>query len=166
MARMCASIVRTKRLAWFAVTSLLLLTLFAFWQRNEAERQRKVAVARQLAAQAEVTRNQRRICLQRSVLLAVESMQRFPSLEADQPLRQGISFSSKLMTIVRAHEGGVTAVSFSPDGRYVATGSWDKTARVWEVSSGREVARLTHGDYVYGRQLQRRRALSSHGQSG
>jgi len=28
-------------------------------------------------------------------------------------------------------------------------GQLDKTARVWEVASGREVARLTHGDRVY-----------------
>ena len=42
----------------------------------------------------------------------------------------------------------VTAVAFSPDGRYVVSGSIDDTARVWEVTSGHEVARLTHDDWV------------------
>jgi uncharacterized protein with WD repeat len=38
----------------------------------------------------------------------------------------------------------VLAVAFSPDGRWLATGSWDNTARVWEAASGQEVARMTH----------------------
>lgn len=38
----------------------------------------------------------------------------------------------------------VTALAFSPDGRILITGSNDKTARIWEVSSGRELFRLIH----------------------
>ena len=38
----------------------------------------------------------------------------------------------------------VVAVVFSPDGRLVATASDDHTARVWEVSSGKQVATLGH----------------------
>ena len=32
------------------------------------------------------------------------------------------------------HQGEVTAVAFSPDGKTVLTGSRDKTARLWDVS--------------------------------
>ena len=46
------------------------------------------------------------------------------------------------------HEGPVNAVAFSPDGKLVATGASDKTARVFEVATGREVSRLSHQDYV------------------
>ena len=42
----------------------------------------------------------------------------------------------------------VNAVSFSPDGRTVATASDDDTARVWDSQSGAEIARLNHDSYV------------------
>src|SRR6266581_7193715 len=45
-------------------------------QRQEAERQRRIALARQLTAQAELLRGQQGHLLQRSVLLAIEALQR------------------------------------------------------------------------------------------
>ena len=46
------------------------------------------------------------------------------------------------------HENIINMVAFSPDGRYLATASDDQTARVWEVPSGQEVARITHDGSV------------------
>ena len=56
------------------------------------------------------------------------------------------------------HEDWVSAVSFSPDGRLVVSGSGmedyqrqrskDNTVRVWESTTGKEVARMTHEDSV------------------
>jgi len=43
-----------------------------------------------------------------------------------------------------SHEGGVTTVAFSPDGKYVISGGGDGTARVWEAQTGREIARMSH----------------------
>jgi WD40 repeat protein len=45
------------------------------------------------------------------------------------------------------HEYSVEAVSFSPDGKWLATKSSD-TARVWEAATGQELVRMEHVDAV------------------
>ena len=46
------------------------------------------------------------------------------------------------------HDDMVNSVAFSPDGKYVVSGSDDDTARVWEAATGKEIARMTHDDDV------------------
>nr|NCR75131.1 hypothetical protein [Microcystis aeruginosa K13-06] len=41
-----------------------------------------------------------------------------------------------------AHQGYVITAAFSPDGKRIVTASWDKTARVWDAETGREIASL------------------------
>ncbi len=41
------------------------------------------------------------------------------------------------------HTHEVTSVSFSPDGRLLASGSWDKTIKLWRVADGALVRTLT-----------------------
>jgi WD40 repeat protein len=49
------------------------------------------------------------------------------------------------LVIQAGHSGTVNALAFSPDGRWLASGSSDHTIRLWEVSSAR-LARVFTGD--------------------
>jgi len=54
-----------------------------------------------------------------------------------------------LKGFLKGHYESITAVAYSPDGRYIVTGSEDKTARLWDVRKGEEVRIFKgHTDYV------------------
>jgi WD40 repeat protein/tetratricopeptide (TPR) repeat protein len=52
--------------------------------------------------------------------------------------------------IVLHHEGLVTSIAFSPDGKAVLTGSYDNTARLWDAATGRAIgAPMRHQSRIY-----------------
>jgi len=57
--------------------------------------------------------------------------------------------SGNITKTLIGHEGPVTAVAFSADGQKVISGSADKTARVWNLGEGKEIAKFGgHGNTV------------------
>jgi hypothetical protein len=100
---------------------------------REAEvaiRQGNIALARQLAAQTHSVLD-RGLSDELSLLLAVEAARAGCNagafVHADDALRR--AFAVAPLVIIR-HEDGVDAVVFSADSAYLATASWDGTARL------------------------------------
>src|SRR6266498_1842040 len=53
------------------------------------------------------------------------------------------------LVVQTGHSNNVSSVAFSPDGKTLASGSWDNTIKLWEVATGHELRALTgHSSYV------------------
>jgi len=50
--------------------------------------------------------------------------------------------------VQKGHSGPVSAIGFSPDGKYLVSGSSDKNIKLWEVETGREIRTFTAPDMV------------------
>src|SRR5207302_1207646 len=81
-------------------------------------------------------------------LLARASLGAAPALAEDVLVPEGEPIADATRIGVDA-AGPVSAVAFSPDGRHLATGAADRSARVWDVDSGDELRELAgHGAAV------------------
>jgi WD40 repeat protein len=92
--------------------------------RAEAQRQQTVALARRLATESNPAEDPQLEQTEKKVLLAVEAMRRSPSAGAYRNLVEGIKTMPRPRETV-SHDGKVDALTFSPDGRYMATAVGD-----------------------------------------
>src|SRR5262249_33590453 len=48
----------------------------------------------------------------------------------------GVPTGGRIERTLEGHKGEVSALAFSPDGKWLASGSGDRTVRIWNVASG------------------------------
>jgi WD40 repeat protein/serine/threonine protein kinase len=106
----------------------------ALAERREKEAQRNLAEAYfqyGLRAEQEKRWNDARVYYAKSLsLIGREDARSALYREATQPIQVTLH-----RTLI-GHTERVTSVAFSPDGKHLASGSWDETLRLWSVESG------------------------------
>jgi len=130
---------RTKRITWTAVLVLFLLTVasivaatFAVRNQREADRRRRLAQSRVLAAQSLDHVQGERLDL--AALLALEAHDPPYTHEARTALFNTFSAAASLSTTLHPGEGGVDEVVFSPGGSRLATAGGG-SIRLWSATT-------------------------------
>ncbi|SOD86419.1 trypsin-like peptidase domain-containing protein [Streptomyces sp. Ag109_G2-15] len=139
---------RRRRLVTVLATLLVLALIaggVAVWQWRTAVGERQAALSRQLAAQSDTLI---RTNPELASLLAIQAYRTNPTSEALDSLRTAADLP--LQRRLSGHAMTVTSVAFSPDSRTLATGSYDRTVRLWDVATGttRHILKR-HTDQVY-----------------
>ncbi|WP_380279866.1 trypsin-like peptidase domain-containing protein [Kitasatospora purpeofusca] len=123
---------------------VLVATGIAIWRQQAAVAAQQVAQSRQLAARSDSLFNANP---ELAGLLAVSAYRTSPTAEAAASLSSAANHP--LARLLTGHIGAVRSVVFSPDGKTIATASYDKTARLWDTASGKPLTTLTgHTDAV------------------
>jgi YD repeat-containing protein len=124
-------------------------------EQARAEQAHTLAIARQLAAQAELTLVTPPVHLVRSTLLATESLRRAPTLEGYRIWAKAMALLPRDVRRLE-HQGQVQKLAFSPDGKQLATlanqgGTHEQAAGVAQLlnpTNGETRARIEHRGWV------------------
>ena len=148
-----------RRLKWLSIgaTAAAIIAFavggYAFYLQNRADAELRNALLTQSRFLADLARQEtKKGDPVTAMLLALEAI---PDAHSDDQLQRGRPYAphaessldggyrAKRETILLlGHEGPVYSVAVTPDGGRIVTGSYDKTARIWDAKTGAEIAVL------------------------
>ena len=133
-----------------AAIALAALSIFGFVQAKLASDRANIALARQLASQAQLLNTNRSSRQLTASLLSIQSMKLYPNGDAASFLLTNNLESQPIITMEPG--GEMESLTFSPDGKYLASSVCDKsneaadcvwTLRIWDAQSGKEIHQFT-----------------------
>jgi WD domain, G-beta repeat len=116
---------------------------------REAEARRNQSAALAALSTIALSANQTRAVKLALAAWPRSSKDRTPKLDVAINALSAAVVESRERKTFRGHDDQVSSAAFSPDGARVVTASLDKTARLWDAATGKEVAVLRgHDDQV------------------
>ncbi|OAB57660.1 hypothetical protein AY600_00655 [Phormidium willei BDU 130791] len=126
--------------SFVAISIIFLLTGRAYKQQKQSEINRAESLARQSMSLLDNDKDLD------ALLQAIEAGNIVRRQQVDNPVVQSALlrnlYEGREINRLQGHNGGVTSISFSPNGRLIASAGSDRTIRVWDSQSGKEIQRL------------------------
>ena len=120
------------------LVAITAVALVALDQRSDAERQRDLALSRELALQSA---DQLAVDPELALRLALWAVDTAQTDQAAAALREA-TLAFRQLGVVKADSLDARTAAYSPDGKRILTGGTDGRALLWDAATGRGVGRL------------------------